>query len=196
MRPRSRLYWPVVLTLALSLGSAAPAFARSARSSAKTSHVSHSETRHAASRSVLRNALTLDPIAIIFGVGNLEYQRLIAPASALAGRILFGWGFGVGASWRFFLLDNVPAPEGLYVGPGLDLYGYTYNFGGQSASAMFFMPKGEIGYRFMFPMSERVSFVVSPNAALGMSFGSVSVGGSTYSGGFFFGLGCGLGIAF
>jgi hypothetical protein len=195
MRTHPKLSPLVVLTLVLVLGSSVPAWARSSKTKSRSSHVTHSETRYASSRG-LPNAVTIDPIGVAFGVGNLEYQRLITPTSALAGRVLFGWGFGVGASWRFFLLDNVRAPEGLYLGPGLDLYGYTYNFGGQSASAMFFMPKADFGYRFMFPMSERISFVLAPNLSLGMSFGSVSVGGSTYSGGFFFGLGCGLGIAF
>jgi hypothetical protein len=194
MRPRTCLL--ACLTLALTLSLTAQALAKPAKSSTKSSSVTRTETRHSAPGGVLYNALTFDPLGIAFGVGNLEYQRLITPTSALAGRLLFGWGFGAGASWRFYLLDNARPPEGLYLGPGLDFTTYTYNFGGQSASAMFFLPKAEVGYRFMFPMSEKISFVVSPNLALGMSFGSVSVGGSTYGGGFFFGLGCGLGIAF
>ncbi|MEW6517634.1 MAG: hypothetical protein AB1439_12110 [candidate division FCPU426 bacterium] len=142
------------------------------------------------------NSVTFDPVGLAFGLGNLEYQRLISPTAALAGRILFGGGFGAGASYRFFVLDNVSPQEGLWVGPGMDVYGFSYSNAGQTASGFFLTPRAEGGYRLLFQVSDQVAFVVSPSLALGFTIGSVSVGGSTFGGGVFFGLGIGLGVAF
>jgi len=142
------------------------------------------------------NSITFDPVGLAFGLANLEYQRLITPTSALAGRLLLGYGFGVGGSYRFYLLDNVSPQEGLWVGPGLDLYGFSYSYGGETASGFFVTPRAEGGYRLLFQVSDRIALVLAPSLALGFTIGSVSVGGSTFGGGVYFGLGIGLGMAF
>lgn len=171
------------------------------KSTAKTTSVSRSSRggyTHHFSKSNFNpvNSVTFDPVGLAFGMANLEYQRMLSPTAALAGRVLFGGGFGAGASYRFYLLDNVSPQEGLWVGPGLDLYGYSYSAGGETASGFFFTPKAEGGYRLLFQVSDQIAFVVAPSLALGFTIGSVSVGGSTFGGGVFFGLGIGLGVAF
>lgn len=142
------------------------------------------------------NSITFDPVGLAFGLANLEYQRMISPTSALAGRILIGNGFGAGASYRFYVLDNVSPQEGLWIGPALDLYGFSYSYAGQTASGFFVTPKAEGGYRLLFQLNDQLAFVLSPSLALGFTLGSVSVGGSSFGGGAYIGLGIGIGLAF
>jgi hypothetical protein len=158
----------------------------------------------AAAHATPRHSITVQPIGLLFGIGNVEYEGMISNNNAWAARLDFfslglgDWntsGIGVGASYRFFPIKKIRAPRGLWFGPAVDIMNVSSKYLGQTNGSAFVSILGEIGYKWLF--GNEVAFVVSPFADLGYTVGSLRIGDSTLPwGGFTFGLGCSIGIAF
>jgi hypothetical protein len=157
-----------------------------------------------------KNSITLNPLGFIGWGPDIEYEGVMSPSTALALRVKFGgwtigdWttsSFGGGASYRFFLQPENPAPRGLWVSPSVDVLSVTSKVkDGGSGSSMIYSIYGQLGYKWLF--GETIAFILSPYMNLGYNVGSVSatdsLGASTsvdFSG-FLFGIGLAIGIAF
>jgi len=153
-----------------------------------------------------RNALTVQPLGLALGIGNLEYEHMLGPDTAGAVRLNFftrslgDWNanaIGIGGSYRWFVpLGTETPPRGLWYGPAIDLLNINAKFGGDSGSSNFVQLAGEIGYKWIFRQTSNL--VVSPLAQLGYNLGSLSIGGNNlaYGGRFVFNVGLTVGLAF
>lgn len=150
------------------------------------------------------NSLTLQPVGLLFGIGNVEYENLLSDTNAIAARInFFNWGLGdwntsgigAGVSYRFFPLHQEQAPRGLWYGPAVDILNVSSTFEGASGSSLFVSILGEVGYKWLF--GREIALVVSPFLNLGYTIGSLQIGDSSLPwGGLTFNLGLSAGVAF
>ncbi len=151
------------------------------------------------------NSITINPLGFVGWGPDIEYQGVINPGSAFALRLkVGGWGIGDwsntalggGASWRFFLQEENPAPRGLWVGPAVDVLSVTSKYQDYDAvTSMIYSIYGQLGYSWLF--GKKVAFVLSPFLNLGFSSGSISVADNNLNfSGFLFGIGLAIGVAF
>lgn len=151
------------------------------------------------------SVITINPLGFVGWGPDIEYLAVLNPGTGLAVRGKFGgWSIGDwtntavggGASLRFFLQEENPAPAGLWVGPAFDVLSITSEYAGSdTATSMLYSIYGQLGYSWLF--GKKVAFVLSPYLNLGYSMGEVSVADNSLSfNGFMFGIGLGIGVAF
>ena len=132
-----------------------------------------------------------NPLGLLIGASNVEYERAIDEDSAWAVRGLF-WSddeghwewtaFGAGARYRrYFEFPDPTAPgialSGWYWGAGVDMLSVSAERTRpgivDTGSAVFFGPVGEVGYRWLF----EEGFAVGVGAELGFLIGTLEVAG-------------------
>ncbi len=103
-----------------------------------------------------KQVLSANPLGLVFGIMNLEYERTIDQKSTWSVRGLYwgaddeGWewtAFGLGGSYRRYFASN--APKGGYWGAGIDSLSISADYVDESGSSVFFIPKVEIGYQWL-----------------------------------------------
>jgi hypothetical protein len=135
----------------------------------------------------VKQVISFNPVGLIFGIANVEYERNIDDASTWALRGLYwghetgGWSwsaFGAGGRYRGYFYPKPKAPAGGFWGAGVDLLSmsadYTLWDVTESASAFFFGPTGEIGYKWLFGGG----FALGISGEVGYYIGSLEILGS------------------
>jgi len=132
-----------------SLVLALVSFASLAAPLAGTAHAQDGRTLHVVAASAPRpqNTVTFNPLALVFGIVQLEYERAVSPQLTIFGGpsmmafntigvdggSVFAAGLDVGA--RYFFREG--APRGLWIGPQANLsYASVDADGGESATAV------------------------------------------------------------
>lgn len=115
--------------------------------------------------------INLDLLGAVFGMARLEYQQNISEGSALAVRGVFwhstteSWKwdtYGGGFSYRRYI--NYTAPEGGWLGGGIDLMDIYAKYMGVEKRSYLVFPHAEAGYTFSFKDSK---WLVAPSVSLG-----------------------------
>jgi hypothetical protein len=136
-------------------------------------------------------AITANPIGLIFGYFNASYEFQVAPENTLTINGLYwgysGWSaFGIGGSYRWYIVkeDKKKIIEGFGFGPTASLGFWNYENDGYSGGTSLSIG-GVASYKWVFG-----GFVVEP--LLVLSFNLMTIEGLAYNS---FGLGCNLGYA-
>jgi hypothetical protein len=149
--------------------------------------------------------ITINPLGFIGWGPDIEFEHAFGPTFALALRGKFGgftigdWknsSLGGGASLRFYLQEECPAPRGLFIGPGFDVLNVTSQYGdGDKVSSRISSVFGQMGYRWLF--GKKTAFVLSPYINMGYTMGSIKWTDQTLDlTGLLFGIGLAIGVAF
>ena len=125
--------------------------------------------------SSFQNEVSVNPLALIFGIFDVGYERKMDERDYLSGRVNY-WGatlgdwnfsaFGASGAWYFY--NNGNGPSGFYWGPGVSVqvvnatyamttytfdyttYSYVTTKSNVSASGFLFGPTVELGYQWVF----------------------------------------------
>lgn len=113
-------------------------------------------------------AVTADPVGLIFGLFNATYEQRLSPENSFTASLLYysnnGWtGLGLGGSYRWYIVKGSrPIIEGLSFGPAINLY--TFEPENEFFdSGMSITVGGEAAYKFV--ISD--GFVIEPSVYLG-----------------------------
>ncbi|MBI5749225.1 MAG: hypothetical protein HZA00_08870 [Nitrospinae bacterium] len=113
----------------------------------------------------------LDGLGAVFGMARVEYQQNISEVSALALRGIFwhsnteSWkwdAYGGGFSYRRYITHK--APEGGWIGGGIDLMDLYAKYMGEKKRSYLIFPHAEAGYTFSFKDSK---WMATPSLSLG-----------------------------
>jgi len=127
------------------------------------------------------SVISVNPIGLLLGVANVEYEKVWKPNMSLVGQGLFAfrssghwkWSiFGGGVGIKRYL--NPTAPEKLWFGGNASLQYVSAEYWGDKDSSIFFGLTGLAGYKWIFGQ-----FTVEPSIGLLMSIGSLSIAGQS-----------------
>ncbi|TET43643.1 hypothetical protein E3J59_06055 [Candidatus Aerophobetes bacterium] len=127
------------------------------------------------------SVISVNPFGLLFGIANAEYEKVWKPNMSLIGQGLFSfrssgnwkWSiFGGGVGIKRYL--NPTAPEKLWFGGNVNLQYVSAEYWGGKDSSIFLGLTGLAGYKWIFGQ-----FTVEPSVGLGISIGSLSIGGES-----------------
>jgi len=133
-----------------------------------------------------QRVVSVNPVGLIFGIADVEYQQNIDKSSAWAVEALY-WGHkivdwswsavGAGGSYRkwFFSFkgENPTAPEGGYWSVGVDALFLSATYASERASSFSFGPRGGVGYRWL--LGSKKNFSISVGIEVMYYFGSIEI---------------------
>ncbi len=126
--------------------------------------------------------INLDLLGAVFGMARVEYQQNISEVSALALRGIFwhstteNWTWdaaGGGFSYRRYITHE--APEGGWLGGGIDLMDLYAKYMGEKKRSYLIFPHAEAGYTFSFKDSK---WMVTPSLSLGNQITDMEISNS------------------
>ncbi|MBI3583536.1 MAG: hypothetical protein HY096_06240 [Nitrospinae bacterium] len=126
--------------------------------------------------------VNLDGLGAVFGMARFEYQQNVSEVSALALRgILWhsnteNWkwdAYGGGFSYRRYITHK--APEGGWIGGGIDTLYTTARYMGKEDNGYFVFPHAETGYTFSLKESR---WLITPSLSLGNYIGNIEISNS------------------
>ena len=126
--------------------------------------------------------VNLDGLGAVFGMARLEYQQNINEKSAWALRGVFwhsnteSWkwdAYGSGFSYRRYI--TYTAPEGGWLGGGIDLMGIYAKYMGEEKRSYLVFPHAEAGYTFSFKDSK---WLATPSVSLGNHITDIEISNS------------------
>ena len=128
------------------------------------------------------SVISVNPIGLLLGVANAEYEKVWKPNLSLVGQALFAFSSSGGWSWTLLgggvgvkRYLNPSAPEKLWFGGNASIQYVSAKYGGERDSSIFFGATGLVGYKWVFGEG----FTVEPFVGLGISIGSLSIGGES-----------------
>jgi hypothetical protein len=155
-----------------------------------------------------QHAITVNPLGLAFGLGNLTYEQAINKQNSwLAGASFANWGIagnsisviGALASYRWWFENDKPI-SGWFLGPELQVVNVNWNYSvlnkDYTANGLMFGGGGQGGYQWVF----NSGFTLNLGLSMGYLAGSVSsnvAGAPTLGfGGTYVSGNLGLGVAF
>jgi len=141
-----------------------------------------------------KGVLSLNPLGLVFGIFNAEYDRKLDSGTSIAGRGLY-WGlavgdwkwsaFGAGVSYRIY--SKKEAMKGLAYGPAvdillmsaeyktteLDLTTWTWKEKTEKGNSTFITLSGEVIYRWVF----KSQITIDLGTGLGYTIGTLELAG-------------------
>ncbi|OGV95725.1 MAG: hypothetical protein A3I04_03805 [Nitrospinae bacterium RIFCSPLOWO2_02_FULL_39_110] len=126
--------------------------------------------------------INIDLLGAVFGMARLEYQQNINEKSAWALRGVFwhsnteSWkwdAYGSGFSYRRYI--TYTAPEGGWLGGGIDLMGIYAKYMGEEKRSYLVFPHAEAGYTFSFKDSK---WLATPSVSLGNHITDIEISNS------------------
>lgn len=129
--------------------------------------------------------LSVNPVGIIFGMVNGEYERIFKDKSsfllrgAYSGNKIGDWkwsAMGIGGGYRKYFTSQAMLKGGFW-GFGVDFSNTSAEYLRIKASSFWIVPGGEIGYRWLLGGNE--NFSVSVNGGLRLHIGSLKILGKS-----------------
>ncbi|MBI3600158.1 MAG: hypothetical protein HY097_05900 [Nitrospinae bacterium] len=126
--------------------------------------------------------VNFDLLGAVFGMARVEYQQNIDEKSAWAVRGIFwhstteSWkwdSYGGGFSYRKYITHN--APEGGWIGGGIDVLYTNAKYMGKEDNGYFVFPHAEAGYTFSLKESR---WLITPSVSLGNYIGNIEISNS------------------
>ncbi len=139
------------------------------------------------------SVISANPIGLLFGIANAQYEKVWKSNMSLIGQALFG--FRTSGRWRWSIFGggvgikrylHPTAPGELWFGGNASLQYVSAEYWGDKDSSIFLGLTGLAGYKWIFGQ-----FTVEPSLGLGISIGSLSIRGKSVP---FAGLGAAVGF--